>query len=167
MIFSSSMISVFGIKQLFAKKKKCKPVSRVLYLHWQRHCLKVPVIYLVPASRQESIDLPTLIFSLTKSVKSERAALDQGLFDLSTHKVYHAISVTRYPVGSYSTFSPLPAKRAVYSLWHSLLPYRHQYGPFPLGSMALYVARTFLSPHNGTATGRLAPTKITFLIRYT
>jgi len=38
----------------------------------------------------------------------ERAALNRGLFGLSTRKVYHAPSVAIGAVGSYSTFSPFP-----------------------------------------------------------
>jgi len=47
------------------------------------------------------------------------------LFDLAARKVYHAPSVTLRAVGSYPTFSPSPRRnKAVYFLWHCLLPKR-------------------------------------------
>jgi hypothetical protein len=64
------MISIFGIKQMFIKKKKVqayKPGSVSFFAVKNRS--KVPVIYLVPASRQESIDLPTLISPSGKAVE--------------------------------------------------------------------------------------------------
>ena len=39
--------------------------------------------------------------------KSNEQLFARGLFDLSTHKVYHAPNVTIGAVGSYPTFSPL------------------------------------------------------------
>ena len=40
--------------------------------------------------------------------RHERAALNAGLFSLSTRKVYPAMLVAKHAVGSYPTFSPLP-----------------------------------------------------------
>jgi hypothetical protein len=115
-------------------------------------------IYLDPDSHQDSIDLPI-------PHKDEQPFLDRSpkrnLFDLSTHKVYRAPFITVGAVGSYPTFSPLPFDKlgAVCFLWHFLYTDRHQSAPFPLGSMALYVARTFL-PDNFKATSRLARCKV-------
>lgn len=71
--------------------------------------VKLLVIYLVPVSRPESIDPPTLISSPGwQELDLNEQLFNQGLFDLSTHKVCPAMPVTRHPVGSYPTISPLP-----------------------------------------------------------
>ena len=53
---------------------------------------------------------------------------------------FTSTGITDGGVSSYLAFSPLPL-RAVYFLRHCL----SSYDAFPLGSMVLYVARTFLS----------------------
>ncbi len=109
--------------------------------------LGAPVIYLDPDSHQDSIDLPTPEFS-SEEKKSNEQLFARGLFDLSTHKVCRASFITVGAVGSYSTFSPFPFAKlgVVCFLWHYLSFNRHQSKSFPLGSMALCVARTFLPP---------------------
>jgi len=52
-----------------------------------------------------------------------------------------ASCVTAEPVGSYSTFSPLPARKLAVVFCYAHTPR----SAFPLGSMASCVARTFLS----------------------
>jgi len=67
----------------------------------------------------------------------------QNLFGLSTRKVYHTSNVTIEVVGSYPTFSPLSRlwRDGIFSV---ALSVPDRIGTFPLGSTALYVARTFL-----------------------
>ena len=71
-----------------------------------------------------------------------------GIFGLSTHKVYPLLQSPAAGVSPYLTFSPLPfpVNRDLggYFLWH-FLSVRMRTG-FPLGSMLLCVARTFLGP---------------------
>ena len=64
-------------------------------------------IYLDLGSHQDSIDLPTSEFFSEEKISNEQL-FARGLFDLSTHKVCHALSITAEAVGSYSTFSPFP-----------------------------------------------------------
>ena len=64
-------------------------------------------IYLDLGSHQDSIDLPTPEFLSEERISNEQL-FARGLFDLSTHKVCHALSITAEAVGSYSTFSPFP-----------------------------------------------------------
>jgi len=52
--------------------------------------------------------LPTTSSDLTR--EDGRAALNLLLFGLAPGGVYHAVSVTRNPVRSYRTLSPLPTK---------------------------------------------------------
>jgi len=139
----------------------CKPGS----VPW---FLRALVIYLDLDSHQDSIDLPTPESS-PKEKESNEQLFARGLFDLSTHKVCHASFITVGAVGSYPTFSPFPfvpiaiGIRVVYFLWHFLSPDRHQSKAFLLGSMALYVARTFLPVPIRTgikATRRLARCKV-------
>ena len=105
---------------------------------------KAFAIYLAFSSQKRSNDLPTSVILLDLDEQPN----DRSLFGLSTHKVCLAIPITRYPVGSYPAISPLPQLEeptvAVSFLWYCLLYwYCYQY-TFPLGSMVLYVARTFL-----------------------
>jgi len=110
------------------------------------------IIYLVPISLSGSINLPI--------TQTERAA-PCYLFGFSTHKVYPAIDVTINAVSSYLTFSPLPFEALAKmgnpmsytktlrpfdgSLFSVALSVTDEYiSPFPLGSVVLYVARTFL-----------------------
>ena len=125
---------------------------------------KVPVIYLAPASRRESIDLPTLIASPIKWKRTSEQLLIRAylIFQPIRFTLRYRSPGTRWALTP--PFHPYPVSGAVYFLWHWLWPFGLPHGPFPLGSMALYVARTFLSPKFRTATGRLAPTKISFLI---
>lgn len=107
---------------------------------------KVLVIYLAFSSQKRSNDLPTPVILLDLDEQPS----DRSLFGLSTHKVCLAIPVTRYPVGSYPTISPLPQLDepavAVFFLLYCLLFWYSYQNTFPLGSMVLYVARTFLFP---------------------
>ena len=85
------------------------------------------IIYLAPASQPGSISLPTPTFRHKAGDPAELTNLrtqDQGLFGLSTRKVFRAPAVTFGAVGSYSTFSPFPPPktRVVYFLWHYLSP---------------------------------------------
>ena len=58
-----------------------------------------------------------------------------------------AAGVTTGSVRSYRTFSPLPVAEAAGG--HSLLRYFALTDDFPLGSMVLCIARTFLTSHWG------------------
>ena len=95
-------------------------VSRVLYQI---------TIYLGDASRRLSSDRP----------RSRRAASSSSIRSCSGRGL-PGIWLTPYPVGSYPTFSPLPAQRAVCFLWHfpSTRADRVLPGVLPCG------ARTFL-----------------------
>jgi hypothetical protein len=57
-----------------------------------------------------------------RGFRQERAAPSSSLFGLAPDGVFHAFTITREAVGSYSTFSPLPdslkMSLAVCSLWH-------------------------------------------------
>ena len=139
----------------------CKPGSVLRFL-------EVLAIYLDLDSHQDSIDLPTPESSPEEKESNEQL-FARGLFDLSTHKVCRAPFITVGAVGSYPTFSPFPfvpiaiGIRVVYFLWHFLSPDRHQSKAFLLGSMALYVARTFLPVPIAIgieATRRLAHCKV-------
>ncbi len=60
------------------------------------------------------------------------------------------------PVGSYPTFSPLPARRVgraggYFLSRYSAVIYSDSY---PLDNMVLYVARTFLAPNRAARDGR-------------
>ncbi len=58
------------------------------------------------------------------------------------------------PVSSYLTFSPLPAPEGAGGYFlsrYSAVIYSDSY---PLGNMALYVARTFLTPNRAARDGR-------------
>src|SRR5690554_1086133 len=114
MIFSSSMISIFGIINILTKKVQAyKPGS----VPSSQENLLESACHLSSSFLTAGIHRSTHPdFLSPKWEKDERATLDQGLFDLSTHKVYHAIPVTRYPVGSYPTFSPLPRQAGRYIL---------------------------------------------------
>ena len=59
----------------------------------------MPIIYLVPNSRAESIDLPSELGEQPSSL---------GIHGLSARKVYLAAHVTICTVSSYLTFSPFP-----------------------------------------------------------
>ena len=119
----------------------CKTISRVLF-HSGFH-RNIAAIYLGPALLQGSISLPFL--SGCRNSRRNEQLLAQNLFDLSTHKVYHALVVTNKAVSFYLTFSPLPRfTEAVYFLWHCLSYNCLRLQSFPLGSMVLCVARTFL-----------------------
>lgn len=66
---------------------------------------------------------------------------DGALFGLAPSGVCHAVPVTRHPVRSYRTFSPLPTRAsAVRSLWHC--PAGHP--DLRFASTLLFGARTFL-----------------------
>jgi len=66
--------------------------------------VSAPAIYPGFRSPGTSNDLP--VSALRRAGTS--SPVNQHLFDLSARKVYHAFPVARKPVGSYSTFSPLP-----------------------------------------------------------
>ena len=71
------------------------------------------------------------------------------LFGLAPGGVYLATSVSRSPVRSYRTLSPLPVllieSSAVYSLWH--FPLLAKASPRALPGTLPYGARTFLHRH--------------------
>ena len=121
---------------------------------------KTPIIYLVPASRPESICLP-----FTTSVKTSRASLpaeaDRDIHDISTHKVYPPTWLPRCDVRSYRTISPWPQKPKAY--WGGIVSVtlsvsHNSAGPHPLDGAAPYVVRTFLILESKfeTAIGQLA-----------
>lgn len=90
--------------------KKCKSVSRVLSALPQPH-------HLSATGFTASLNQPTLPDTFLR-IENEPFC-DQGLFGLSTRKVYHASVVANKAVGSYSTFSPFPRQvRVVCFLWH-------------------------------------------------
>jgi len=103
------------------------------------------VIYLGGISQHPSIDLP---FPTAPQAKhpDEQPGI-RGLFGLSAHKVYPAFFVTIEPVVSYTTISPLPQPKPGRYIFcgTGCSPNHYWLDPFPLGSMALYAARTFLS----------------------
>ena len=109
-------------------------VSRVLY-HAEAWCLSF--IYYVRCRTSLTTYPPG----------SGEQPSSPGIFGLSIHEVY---PLTRSPgliVSSYLTFSPLPRRSMAVVFCGTIcscnLPF---YNPFPLGSMALCIARTFLSP---------------------
>ena len=116
----------------YKENNKSQPVSRVL--SWT-------IIHLGPASPQASSDQP----------ESSAGNAIAFLFGLAPVGVYPATPVTRRAVRSYRTISPLPAKLAVYFLWH--FPWTHipqaLPGDLPCG------ARTFLQRANAPAIARL------------
>ena len=85
----------------------CKPGSVTRSASNESNVGPALAIYLDLGSHQDSIDLPTSEF-LSEEKKSNEQLFARGLFDLSTHKVCHALSITAEAVGSYSTFSPFP-----------------------------------------------------------
>lgn len=104
----------------------CKPGSVTRCVSNESKELLALAIYLDLGSHQDSIDLPTPEFLSEERISNEQL-FARGLFDLSTHKVCHALSITAEAVGSYSTFSPFPLKgnklgllrvAVVYFLWH-------------------------------------------------
>ena len=85
----------------------CKPGSVTRAGSNESNLILALVIYLDLDSHQDSIDLPTPEFLSEERISNEQL-FARGLFDLSTHKVCHALSITAEAVGSYSTFSPFP-----------------------------------------------------------
>lgn len=90
---------------------------------------------------------------------------DAGLHDLTTSSA-HSTRVTTNLVGSYPTFSPLPASSNLSVLnagGHSLLRFPAVTDSYPLGSGTPFVARTFLRPFGRRQTGPLfRPQSYTF-----
>jgi hypothetical protein len=79
------------------------------------------IIYLAAISRSRSSSLPAPIYE--RAIHRQLFIDDRSLFDFSTRKVYHAISVATYPVSSYLAFSPFPRQVGVVCfLWHCLSP---------------------------------------------
>jgi hypothetical protein len=76
------------------------------------------VIYLDLDLHQDSIDLPTSEFFSKEKISNEQL-FARGLFDLSTHKVCHALFITAEAVGSYPTFSPFPLGQHKRSLFRT------------------------------------------------
>ncbi len=85
----------------------CKPGSVAKPSSNESNAAIALAIYLDLGSHQDSIDLPTSEFFSEEKISNEQL-FARGLFDLSTHKVCHALSITAEAVGSYSTFSPFP-----------------------------------------------------------
>jgi len=85
----------------------CKPGSVTRSASNESNVGLALAIYLDLGSHQDSIDLPTPEFLSEERISNEQL-FARGLFDLSTHKVCHALSITAEAVGSYSTFSPFP-----------------------------------------------------------
>ena len=85
----------------------CKPGSVTRSASNESNVGPALAIYLDLGSHQDSIDLPTSEFFSEEKISNEQL-FARGLFDLSTHKVCHALSITAEAVGSYSTFSPFP-----------------------------------------------------------
>ena len=109
------------------KKQACKPGSVPE---------KVSIIYLVRLLPIGSSGLPPGIV---------RAALIRETPELPVYMALQlmrrtAFPVTRKAVGSYPAFSPLPKKSAVIFCYVAFVLTDN----FPLGSMTLFVARTFL-----------------------
>lgn len=68
-----------------------------------------------------------------------------SLFDLAPSGVFNAAFVTECAVSSYLAFSPLPPRGEAHGGGYFLSRYSAVADSFPLGNMALYVARTFLT----------------------
>lgn len=108
----------------------------------------VLVIYLDAPSPTHSIVLPS--DALPRHL-GRVALFGAGIRELSTSEV-HGTNVAARPVGSYPTFSPLPASRlrtrmpnaGGYFLLHDFA----LASDFPLRSGSPFVARTFLSRHD-------------------
>jgi hypothetical protein len=130
-------------------------------LFQQKHVSALFIIYL-------GLPLPESLYRPTRSA-SERATLrrcrQRNLFGLSIHEVYPAPAVASGAVSSYLAFSPFPfsrKKKVVYFLWHFL--YSASAKSFPLGSMALCIARTFLPVYFNEAMKRSAQNKNSVLL---
>ena len=117
---------------IYKRQRTYKPGSVRIWSFKTRMPL---AIYLLPTSPMASIVLPS-------SSDGQPSLLFAGLHELSTPGT-HSISVTADLVGSYPTFSPLPADAG----GHSLLHLQALTNLFPLGSGMSFVARTFLSLH--------------------
>ena len=94
----------------------CKPGSVAMLSSNESNAAIALAIYLDLGSHQDSIDLPTSEF-LSEEKKSNEQLFARGLFDLSTHKVCHALFITAEAVGSYPTFSPFPLVGAQDKSW--------------------------------------------------
>jgi len=67
-----------------------------------------------------------------------------GLFGLSSHEVYPIQQLPAIPVSSYLTFSPLPQRIVAVIFCGTCCHFVLRQNAFPLGSMVLCDARTFL-----------------------
>jgi len=118
----------------FKKKESATSISRVL---------SSSIINLLLISQQASNDLP---------LGKDEQPLYSDILGLSTHKVYPFDLSLNQIVSSYLTFSPLPFARRLFSV---ALAVKFLQLAYPLGSMMLCVARTFLS--NFTSSDRTMP----------
>ena len=118
----------------FKKKESTTSISRVL---------SSSIINLLLISQQASNDLP---------LGKDEQPLYSDILGLSTHKVYPFDLSLNQIVSSYLTFSPLPFARRLFSV---ALAVKFLQLAYPLGSMMLCVARTFLS--NFTSSDRTMP----------
>ena len=123
----------------------CKPGSVPRFLG-------VLAIYLDLDSHQDSIDLPTPESCRSRNRTSSSLPEAYLIFQPIRFAMPPPLLSERWaltpPFHPYPSTGSRQALRlgVVYFLWHCLSPDRHQSKAFLLGSMVLFVARTFLPP---------------------
>jgi|GEM_PF-283109 len=122
------------------KKQTCKPGS-VSRLNVQ--AVSREFYHLSAMTVTSHLDQPTHPDDPPERIRSEQPR-NPDIFGLSTHKVYPLSMSPLAGVGSYPPFSPLSHECDGFFLWHLLFLPPCGKKTFPLGSVALCVARTFL-----------------------